>query len=117
MSTSSTEDAYRLARSSVALPAPPSLCPLRLPAPPSLCPLRLPAPPSLCPLRLPAPPEGVCLSRRIEPHLPLIKSRTLNAFYDALRKGNDPAPHLLALHKEAQQDYRLRRLLAHIIPS
>lgn len=57
------------------------------------------------------------LARRLEPHLPLIKSRTLNAFYDALRKGNDPAPHLLALHKEAQQDYRLRRLLAHIIPS
>jgi|LauGreDrversion4_2_1035121.scaffolds.fasta_scaffold89651_3 hypothetical protein len=61
--------------------------------------------------------DAYALARRLEPHLPLIKSRTLNAFYDALRRGRPYAHYLAALHEEAQQDYRLHRLLAHIIPS
>lgn len=54
----------------------------------------------------------------LEPHLPLIKSRTLNAYYFALRYQREPAePYLPLLYEEAQHDYRLARLLQRISAS
>lgn len=48
----------------------------------------------------------------LEPHLSLIKSRTLNAYYFALRYQREPAePYLPLLYEEARGDYRLARLL------
>ena len=52
------------------------------------------------------------LARSIEPHLPLIKSRALNALYFSLRaqEGNY-TNHLPLLLEESRMDYRLDRLL------
>lgn len=51
----------------------------------------------------------------LERQLPLIKSRTLNAYYFALRYQREPAePYLPLLYEEARQDYRLARLLQRI---
>lgn len=53
----------------------------------------------------------------LEPHLPLIKSHTLNSYYLALRYQREPAePYLIALQEEARLDYRLARLLQRIKP-
>jgi len=59
--------------------------------------------------------SSLALALRIEPHLPLIKSRTLNAFYLALRYQREPAePYLSMLQEEARMDYRLAQLLQRI---
>lgn len=52
----------------------------------------------------------------LEPHLALIKSRSLNAFYYDLRyQQGTHIQYVPILLEEAKQDYRLARLLHRII--
>lgn len=56
------------------------------------------------------------LARYLEPHLPLIKSRTLNAFYHDLRYQKITyMSHISILVQDAIQDYRLRSVLVCLI--
>ncbi len=60
--------------------------------------------------------ECPTLARYIEPHLPLIKSRTLVAFYHDLRYQRPTyITHLPVLIQDAVLDYRLRSVLEHIV--
>ncbi len=71
----------------------------------------------LPPLTLHCPPSALYprLVLLLEPHLPLIKSRTLNAFYFDLRYEREaPERHIPALLHEAERDYRLARLLRNL---
>jgi hypothetical protein len=61
-------------------------------------------------------PEHPSLARYIEPHLPLIKSRTLSAFYYDLRYQRlTYMSHISSLVHDSIQDYRLRSLLEQIV--
>ena len=60
-------------------------------------------------------PEYPTLARYIEPHLLLIKSRTLGAFYHDLRYQRlTYESYIPVLVQDAIQDYRLRSLLEQI---
>lgn len=60
--------------------------------------------------------EHPTIARYLEPHLPLIKSRTLNAFYHDLRyQKKTYVIHLSFLEEEAILDYRLRSVLERLI--
>lgn len=79
----------------------------------------VPTPASLAPLLAQPPPTWdsdrlVCF---LEPHLLLIKSRTLNAFYREVKYGTplSAAAHLPTLVSEAVTDYRLESLLLQMI--
>lgn len=66
------------------------------------------------PLTLHSPPPALYsrLALFLEPHLPLIKSRTLNSFYSDLRyERGTQERYIPTLLQEAQCDYRLARLL------
>lgn len=56
------------------------------------------------------------LARYIEPHLSLIKSRALNAFYHDLRyQHTSYTKHIPILVQDAVQDYRLHSVLERIV--
>ena len=60
--------------------------------------------------------EYSALARYIEPHLPLIKSRTLGAFYYDLRyQKMSCIDHISILEQDAIKDYRLRSVLERIV--
>lgn len=60
--------------------------------------------------------EHPTVARYLEPSLPLIKSRTLNAFYHDLRyQKTTYISHISILVQHAIQDYRLRSVLECLI--
>lgn len=76
-----------------------------------------PSPSPSPPLILHSPPPALYprLALFLEPHLPLIKSRTLNAFYSDLRyERGTQERYIPTLLQEAQRDYRLARLLRNL---
>lgn len=78
-----------------------------------------PSSPSLAPLLVYPPPvwDPTQVLHFLESHLPLIKSRTLNAFHHELTYGTatTAASYLPQLVAESAIDYRLERLLLEML--